>query len=73
MAFQVGPREKWYKQITVEPTMFLYMLAFMLTSVIEQAFFLDKACIVNHNYTREICDSISTNDELKREVQVSEW
>lgn len=50
--------------------MFLYMLAFMLTSVIEQAFFLDKACIVNHNYTREICDGISTNDELKREVQV---
>lgn len=52
--------------------MFLYMLAFMLTSVIEQAFFLDKACIVNHNYTREICDSISTNDELKKEVQVTE-
>lgn len=50
--------------------MFLYMLAFMLTSVIEQAFFLDKACIVNHNYTREVCDQISTNVELKKEVQV---
>lgn len=46
------------------------MLAFMLTSVIEQAFFLDKACRVNHNYTKEMCDNISTNDDLKKEVQV---
>lgn len=50
--------------------MFLYMLAFMLTSVIEQAFFLHKACIVNHNYSKDICDNLATNDDIKREIQV---
>lgn len=64
-------QERWFKKVTVEPTMFLYMLAFMLTSVVEQAFFLDKACRVNHNYTKEICDGISTNDDLKKEVQIT--
>lgn len=50
--------------------MFLYMLAFMLTSVVEQAFFLEKACLVNHGHPANICQTIDTNDTLKKEVQV---
>lgn len=63
---------KWYQYITVEPSMFLYMFAFQLTYVIEQAFFVRKACIVNHNYTADICDNISNYIDIKKEVQVSE-
>lgn len=63
--------EKWYKKITVEPTMFLYMFAFMLTMVVEQAFYLNRACVTNHGYSQEICDNLNKNVTLKKEVQVS--
>lgn len=65
--------EKWYKKISVEPTMFLYMFAFMLTSVVEQAFYVNKACRVNHGYSIEICDNLDKNDDIKKEVQVNEY
>ncbi|CAH1180344.1 unnamed protein product [Phaedon cochleariae] len=45
--------------ITVEPTLVLYMLAFMTTSVIEQSFYVYKACTVNHGYNKTICDNIN--------------
>lgn len=66
-----GNDEKWYKKISVEPTMFLYMFAFMLTSVVEQAFYLNKACVTNHGYSQEICDNLDQNITIKTEVQVS--
>ncbi|XP_058980483.1 proton-coupled folate transporter isoform X2 [Musca domestica] len=63
----------WYKEISVEPTMFLYMFAFMITSVVEQDFFLQKACRVNNNFTDEICEHIkdSENAEYKKQVQTT--
>lgn len=67
------PKMKWYQYITVEPTMFLYMFAFQLTSVIEQAFFVHKACQVNHNYTAEICNNLTQHVEINKEVQVLEF
>lgn len=64
-------RRPWYDYVTVEPTMFLYMLAFMLTSVVEQAFFLHKACRVNHGLSVEQCATLDANETLKRTVQVT--
>uniref|UniRef100_A0A1B0B6N5 Major facilitator superfamily (MFS) profile domain-containing protein n=1 Tax=Glossina palpalis gambiensis TaxID=67801 RepID=A0A1B0B6N5_9MUSC len=63
----------WYREISVEPTMFLYMFAFMITTVVEQDFFLQKACRVNNNFTEEICDRIKDieNAEYKKQVQVT--
>lgn len=63
-------KTKWYRHITVEPTMFLYMFAFQLTSVIEQAFFVHKACQVNHNYSAEICNNLTQHPDINKEVQV---
>lgn len=51
--------------------MFLYMMAFMLTSVVEQSFSVYKACTVNHNYSSEICLEIENYKEIKQEVQVT--
>lgn len=53
--------------------MFLYMLAFMTTTVVEQDFFLQKACRVNNNFSAEICDNIKniSNVEYKRLVQIT--
>lgn len=52
--------------------MALYMFAFMITSVVEQAFFVYKTCRVNHNYTEEICVNINQANytDIKKEVQV---
>ncbi|CAK1588674.1 unnamed protein product [Parnassius mnemosyne] len=51
--------------------MFFYMLAFMITSVIEQTFYVFKACTINHGYSEEICHNISSYKEINNEVQVT--
>lgn len=63
--------ERWYRKITVEPTMFLYMMAFMLTSVVEQVFFLYKACTVNHGLPHNICINIENYQDIKKQVQIT--
>lgn len=59
--------------ITVEPTLYLYMMAFMITSVLENAFFVDKACRVNHHLNDTVCGDIANKaySDLNREVQVT--
>lgn len=64
-------KRSWFQHITVEPTMFLYMFAFQITSVIEQQLFVRKACLVNHNLTEEICDHLANYKDIQKEVQVS--
>ncbi|XP_050298296.1 proton-coupled folate transporter isoform X2 [Anthonomus grandis grandis] len=64
---------KWLSYITVEPTMVLYMMAFMITSVVEQSFFVYKACTVNHGYNDTICKNINnkTYENITKEVQIT--
>lgn len=59
--------------ITVEPIMVLYMMAFMTTNVVEQSFFVYKACTVNHGYNKTICEHINEKqyENITKEVQVS--
>lgn len=58
------------RNISVEPPMFLFMFAFMITNVIEQEFFFQKACRVNHNFTDKVCANISSYPAQERIVQV---
>ncbi|KAL0902365.1 hypothetical protein ABMA27_000255 [Loxostege sticticalis] len=69
--YGVVNRKPWYKYISVEPTMFLYMMAFMITSVIEQTFYVFRACTVNHGYSEEICYDINKHSEINNEVQIT--
>jgi hypothetical protein len=62
-------KQPWYQLISVEPTLFLYMMAFMLTSVVESVFFVYKACTVNHGHPHEICIEIEKHADIKAEVQ----
>lgn len=62
---------RWYQYVTVEPTMFLYMFAFQLTSVIEQEFFVRRSCMVNHNYNASICENLKNYPDIQKEVKVS--
>lgn len=62
--------------IGVEPVMFLYMAAFMTTSIVEESFFIFKACSVNLGYPVDICHNISDkayknySDRVQIEVSV---
>ena len=58
-------KQPWYKNISVEPILFLYMFAFMLTNVVEQDLFLQKACLVNKNYSNEIFNNIINSLNFK--------
>jgi len=53
--------------------MWLYMMAFMFTSVVEQDFFRYKACRVDHGYSEDICSKLNDdgNKEIKTKVQVT--
>ena len=64
---------QWCDLVTVEPVMFLYMMAFMLTSVVEQAFYVNKACRANLNFTDQICQNLTdkSNEEYNKKVQVT--
>lgn len=68
--FQFQTTTRWYHYITVEPTLFFYMMAFMITNVVEQTFYIFKACTINHGYSPEICYDISSNKTINSEVQV---
>lgn len=70
-AVVVQGREQWYRKITVEPTLFLYMFAFMTTSVVENVFFNYKACTVNHGFNHSICINLEKYNETKKVVQLS--
>lgn len=67
----IQPRMPWYKYITVEPTMFFYMMAYMITNVIEQTFYVFQTCHINHGYSTEICYNISKHADINKEVQVT--
>ncbi|XP_043260997.1 proton-coupled folate transporter-like [Colletes gigas] len=61
----------WIEDISVEPTMWLYMMAYMVTSVVEQALFVYKSCRVDHGYSEEICAKLNDNNTIKAEVQTT--
>lgn len=50
--------------------MFFYMMAYMITSVVEQTFYVFKACTINHGYSEDICHNISSYPSINVEVQV---
>ncbi|XP_031772697.1 uncharacterized protein LOC100863410 isoform X5 [Apis florea] len=61
----------WIKDVSVEPTMWLFMMAFMITSVVEQAFFVYKSCRVDHGYSEKICSNLNDNETIKTAVQLT--
>ncbi|XP_049884973.1 proton-coupled folate transporter [Pectinophora gossypiella] len=62
-------KRPWYKYITVEPAMFFYMMAYMITSVVEQTFYVFRACTVNHGYSEQVCYNISGHSAINKEIQ----
>ena len=63
-------RANLVSKIAVEPTMWLYMIAYMMTSVIEQEFFLHKSCRADHGFSEEICKNLNQYHEVNKRIQV---
>ena len=64
-----------YKQVTVEPVVMLFCLNLGLTGISSQDLYLQKACRVNLNISREICDNLHNNREAqvrRRELTAKE-
>ncbi|CAG5058558.1 unnamed protein product [Parnassius apollo] len=59
-----------FSNVTVEPTMFLFMVSLLLTMLTSQNLSLEKACRVNLNFTTDICDSLHAQDiEIQNEYE----
>ena len=57
----------FFKAITLEPALFLYMLSLGIYYVPSQALYVDKVCKVNFNYT--FCDDLRNHKAEQIEVQ----
>ncbi|CAH0749896.1 unnamed protein product [Diatraea saccharalis] len=69
-----GKYKNALKNVTFEPTMFLFILAAIITMTTTQNLSLEKACRVNLNFTNEICSSlrqqnIENQNQYERETQ----
>nr|XP_021182172.2 uncharacterized protein LOC110370614 [Helicoverpa armigera] len=63
-----------FRETTVEPCLFIYMLCTAISSLAVMNMHLDKACRVNFDYGSDICDRISRRnttglDEEDKEIQ----
>ena len=68
---RVGVFEKnIFKNITVEPIIFLYLLNVCTYTIVFQNLQLEKACKVNLNQTDDVCDNLKdpANEDLQNEV-----
>ena len=60
-----------FKNITVEPIVFLYLLNGCTYTIVFQNLQIEKACKVNLNHTADVCDNLKGpgNEETQNEVQ----
>jgi MFS family permease len=58
-----------FRHISLEPVFFLFCVNLGLIGISTQGLYLNKACIVNLNYTEEICRNIHDNVTIQKETQ----
>ncbi|CAK1603870.1 unnamed protein product [Parnassius mnemosyne] len=51
-----------FRNVTVEPTMFFFVVSLLLTTLTSQNLSLEKACRVNLNITTDICNALRAQD-----------
>ena len=58
-----------WRNITVEPVVIFYCLVVALSGIPGEEMYVKKACLVNLNHTREVCDNIYDHKEIQLETQ----
>ena len=57
------------RYISLEPVFLLFSLNSGLIRISSQGLYLDKACLVNLNYTEDICGNIHNHTEIQKVTQ----
>ena len=57
-----------WKNITVEPVVIFYCLVVALSGIPGEEMYVKKACLVNLNHTKEVCDNIYEHKEIQLET-----
>ena len=60
-----------FKNITVEPIVFLYVINACTYQIVFQNLQIEKACKVNLNHTADVCDNLKdpANEDVQNEVR----
>ena len=53
----------------MEPVIAIFYLVIALSGIPGEELYLKKACLVNFNHTREVCDNIYQHKEVQIETQ----
>ncbi|RXG58405.1 Solute carrier family 46 member 3 [Armadillidium vulgare] len=57
------------KQITLEPCVLLFFMAYSMGAPMQTAVMVDKVCIIKYNYSTEICNNLSNYKNEQMDVQ----
>lgn len=52
----------FWTSITVEPVVVCFIVGLYLMSLTDQNMYLEKSCLVNRNYSAEVCDKVIRRD-----------
>lgn len=52
----------FWASITVEPVVVCFIVGLYLMSLTDQNMYLEKSCLVNRNYSAEVCDKVIRRD-----------
>ncbi|XP_042875441.1 proton-coupled folate transporter-like isoform X2 [Penaeus japonicus] len=70
-----GRLAAWAATVSVEPVLFLHNLASQVVWVASQDLLVEKACLVNYGYAKDVCGDLTHHNEEQARVQdlVSEF
>lgn len=64
-----GRLSAWAATVSVEPVLFLHNLASQIVWVASQDLLVEKACLVNYGYAKDVCEDLTKHDEEQARVQ----
>lgn len=65
------PPKPWWKNLTVEWFLFLFMFGSTLSMTTDSNLFMERACLVNFNYSQEVCANLTNHQDVLNQVQAT--
>lgn len=63
------PDKKWWKNLQVELFVFTYMFGYSISMTTNTNLFMERACLVNFNHSRDVCFNLTSYQHVLDEVQ----
>jgi len=64
---------KFFSYVTIEPSMFLISLGFSFEGVFVDNLWIDKVCLNQLNYSKEMCQSLDSGNYTSQQDDVQKW